>query len=960
VERSLSAVAPDDRAGPLSARTLARLAAVSAAARGRLLKGDGTLAERKSALVDAGAVFGALAAETLAGPQKAEVAALVADAEARYASRKRSARAVDFDDLLVLARDLLSRDAALRAELRGRFRAFLVDEYQDVNGLQQEILDLVCGPGDPPGPVRVAVGDPKQSIYRFRGADVSVFARLLARFAAGQGRVLALQENHRSAPGILDLVNEVSSLAMRPAPGTPPRDDEIAFADRDRLLATRPAGAGPPCEVIDDGGGGTSAERRRREARGLAGRIRAIVTGAAGVAVRERAPDGTEQPRRPRWGDVAILFRRLTRIGEYERALRKAGIPYRLARGGGFYQAPEVRDAGELLATLFEPNDAGAWAAVLRSPMCAVSDGTLFLLGRVGFARLGWLEPEALAEAVARVADGPLRPVSGPPPAAVPSDEWERLVRFLDTWRDLRSVRDRLALPDLLRRAVSALDLDAAHLAAPGGERRLGNLEKVIGVARRFEQDGGTAAELAEHLRAMAARPPREPEADLPEEDAVAILSVHQAKGLEWPIVLVPDLGAPPRPDRRRAALDEEGRLCLSFFDREREAWENGAALVEAREEERRAAAAESRRLLYVAMTRARDHLVLSGEAGRAGDTWRALVEAALAARPELARRIPLLEAASAEVGPQLGQDAKSVASLPQEIVPPSLAPAPAPAAIRTAVTDLAEYARCPRRHWFSRTLGLAEPRAGTEGAPDDDPARATARGTLAHAFLAEADLGAPPLERHAQHEATAARRGYDPSSRPVRRIAGEVSRFLDGPAGRALAAAAREGRLRREVPFLLRLDSAGVPGCYLVGAIDALVEDRRGALTVVDYKYAVPRAGAADRYRVQLAAYALAASRAHAAARVRARLQFLRGDGRSVEVTPSPADLQRFATDAPRLAWAAFRGEGERLPAELGRTEVRCRGDGCGYLARCYPRSRPASPESASQGSAALRRAGG
>ena len=216
--------------------------------------------------------------------------------------------------------------------------------------------------------------------------------------------------------------------------------------------------------------------------------------------------------------------------------------------------------------------------------------------------------------------------------------------------------------------------------------------------------------------------------------------------------------------------------------------------------------------------------------------------------------------------------------------------------------------------------------------------------------MLAEMDLAAPPLERRAQMAAAAVRRGHDPASAGVRRILAEISRFADSEGGRALARAAQEGRLSREVPFLLRLggagaDGAAVPDAYLVGAIDALVAGRRGeGITVVDYKYATARPEAAERYRLQLLAYALAALRAHPGARVRARLQFLRGDLRAVDLTPSARDLERFARAAPRLAWDAHRGGGDLSPEELGRDEARCRAEGCGYVGRCFPPRRDAA----------------
>ncbi|WP_242347124.1 UvrD-helicase domain-containing protein, partial [Anaeromyxobacter terrae] len=662
VRRALDALAPSDRQGEIDAAALGRLLALAAAGKGkRLGKGDGPLRELKDALAAASEALAPLAAEALAADAKAELCRLVADAEARYAARKRAARAVDFDDLLVLARDLLRRDAALRSELRARYRALLVDEYQDVNGVQQELFELLAGPGTPRGPILVAVGDLKQSIYRFRGADVAVFARLVRRLDAGEGRVLYLSDNHRSAPAVVDLVNEVFARCMRPPDGASPRDDEIRFSDADRLVPHRPEGSRPACELLEDAGEGNAAERRRREADAIARRIEAVVAGTAGVAVRERGdgPGGGERVRCPRLGDVAILFRRLTQIGEYERALRAAGIPYRLARGGGFYQAPEVRDLGELLATLADPADAIGWAAVLRSPMCGVSDSTLLLAARAG---LGWIArahagglPDEILRALSADGAGALAPGAAEQAVrGVPAEDWARLARLLEVWRELHALRDRLAPDALLGRAVERLDLDAALLAGPDGERRAMNVAKAVALAARFAADGGTAAELARHLRAQAARPPREPEAEVESGDAVAILTVHQAKGLEWPVVFVPDLGARARSDARRALLDPAGRVCAMRYDAAAERFDETASVRDARDHERRASAAESRRLLYVAMTRARDHLVLSGEASNGAESWRGLVEAAVAARPELARRIPIAEAGTAAAGPPI------------------------------------------------------------------------------------------------------------------------------------------------------------------------------------------------------------------------------------------------------------------------------------------------------------------
>ena len=846
------------------------------------------LAEAKGRLEEAGRVLPLVEAELLAAPGAAALAALVEEIERRYAGEKGRAGALDFDDLLVRARDLLRGAPAVRDEVGSRLRALLVDEYQDVNGLQAELFELLApaegAHGEPP--LRVAVGDAKQSIYRFRGADVSVFASLIERLAAGAGQVVHLRENHRSCAGVVGLVNAVFDAA--------PGSLGVPFGPEDQLRSTRAGGELPAAELLEDGGAGTGEERRAREAHALAAR-------AAELVVAGRRP-----------GELAVLFRRLTHVRVFERALREAGLPTRVARGGGFFQAPEVRDLGELCAVVDEPGDEVAWAALLRSPLCGLTDGSLVALSRGRLSRLAELPPE---EATAE-----LHRAHGD---AAPEGEGDRLGRLLATWRELRDARRRIDVGELVELAVRRLDLEAALLAGPDGERRAGNLRKALALARREGARGATPGDLAGRLRRMALRPPREPEAEGGAGDAVSLLTVHQAKGLEWPVVLVPELSARPPAAQRRAVLDERGRVAAPHHPEGGDGPEETATTSRLRMAASEAEAAESRRLLYVALTRACDQIVLTGAGGRSlAGSWAEVVGRA---PPELLLRRPAPERAPPPPANPDGEAGPAAR-------PPRLRPAPAALPLRVAVTGLAEYARCPRRHWFVGAMHLPEPRL--DGGGEDAPERATDRGTLAHALLAEVDPAAPPLERRALLAAAAARRGEDPGRPGVRRIVDEVDRFLSGPAGDRLARAARSGRLRREVPFLLRLD--GGPACYLDGALDALIVND-GEIEILDYKYARHHPGAEERYRVQLAAYALAASRAFPGRPVRAALHFLRPH-LEVDVTPSTGDLARLAAEAPALAAAAVRGEGRDLaPADLGRDAARCRAEGCGFLTRCF-----------------------
>jgi ATP-dependent exoDNAse (exonuclease V) beta subunit len=930
---ALSALWPGVRTRALCEPNGERLAALVDPVRGwRLGRADSAgIREARERFLAAASALPALLAEVAAAPQAKALAALVEDTEKRYAASKADACALDFDDLLLRARDLLRAAPAALRELRERTRALLVDEYQDVNGLQAEIFGMLAGPwpeGGAPA-VLVAVGDAKQSIYRFRGADVSVFASLLEKLGpGGQGRVHHLRENHRSVPGVIELVNDV--LRRRRA------SLGVAFGEEDELRAMRSGGASPAAEMLAIGDGGPAEERRGLEAAALATRIRDLVSGAAGVTVRDR---GGGAPRPPRFGEVAILFRRLTAVGEYERALRLAGVPCRLARGGGFYQASEVRDLGELAASLGDPADEVAWAALLRSPLCGLSDASLFFLARGGggkglarFARLG--------------PGGAVAALWAARPLAVPEGEAERLHRFLATWASLWGARGRLDVAELLARAAEELDLEAALLAGPDGERRAKNLRKALELARQAAARGTTAAAFGERLRRMARRPPREPEADLEAADAVALLSIHQAKGLEWPVAVVPDMGARPPAERRRAALDQAGRICVAPFSVPGDAFAETSSLGRLREEARAAESAESLRLLYVALTRARDYLVLSSAGRAASESW---AKAIAEAPPEILRHLDVSEGTAFASPGMLGSAPDKPSPAPTRgplaaapdclgaaegaAVPPLRRPA-AGEAVRQPVTALVEYARCPRRHWLSRHLRLEEPRPASAG--QDDPDRATERGTLAHALLAEVDLLAPPLTRRVLLAAAASRQGYDPRGAGVRGILRDVERFLESPAGRRLAGWERAGSLRREVPFLLRLEDTASP-VYLDGAIDALALEKNEVF-ILDFKYATPRSGAAERYRLQLLAYALAASRAWPRRTVRAALWFLRGGFAAADLTPSGSELARFSAEAPALVReaAAAKGRGAS-PAALHRTEARCRSERCGYVSQCF-----------------------
>ena len=295
---------------------------------------------------------------------------------AEYADARRAAGVADFDDLLIWARDLVRESAEARAYFRRRYRVILVDEFQDTDPVQTELVLLLASDDEPgadwlamtprPGALTV-VGDPKQSIYRFRRADIAMYDAV--RHGPLADGVVALVQNFRSVRGVLDWVNPVFDRAFVAQPGIQPPPAHLvhgrgALLDESRSVVV----------VHGDPDGSGTSDIRAREAELLAATIGRIV--GEGWPVRERHGDA-ERP--ARFGDVAVLMPRRTELDRYLAAFRDAGIPVRAAGGRSFFARQEVRDLSSLLRAVDNPRDRIAVVGALRSELIGCSDEELFL-----------------------------------------------------------------------------------------------------------------------------------------------------------------------------------------------------------------------------------------------------------------------------------------------------------------------------------------------------------------------------------------------------------------------------------------------------------------------------------------------------------------------------------------------------------------------------------------------------
>ena len=528
----------------------------------------------------------------------------MAGATERYQELKRSAGTLDFTDLLARARDLIATHDDVRAHLQRKFARIFVDEFQDTDPIQAEILRLLAN--DVRGKLFI-VGDPKQAIYRFRGTDVGAYWQVRDSLAARGGRVLQLTTSYRSVPAIQRFVNAAFAPEMT-------GDIETRQAEYVALSQSRPDYDAQPAIVVlpvpkPYGRGGFGAFKASAKAidgslPDAVGAYIAWLTEKSGWTVSEKQADGSETrvPLQPR--HIAVLFRRFVSFGDdvtrpYIDAIEACGVPHLLVGGKAFHGREEVETIRAALAAIEWPDDELSVFATLKGSLFAIDD-ELLLEYRHRFKPAPF-HPFRIPKELGGNGGGDLALSGDPVEHLMPIADALRLLQQLHRARNYRPVADTIG------RLMSETRAHVGFILRPAGEQALANVLHVAELARQYEAMGGISFRgFIDELRTAAAS--EAAEAPILEEgsDGVRLMTVHKAKGLEFPVVILADLTCRMHRNEASRYLDAPRGLCALKIG----GWAPHELHVHEAAEVARDQA-EGVRLAYVAATRARDLLVV-------------------------------------------------------------------------------------------------------------------------------------------------------------------------------------------------------------------------------------------------------------------------------------------------------------------------------------------------------------
>ena len=606
-----------------------------------------------------------------------------------YEKAKLSQGTLDFNDLQLKTHNLLRNDEQIRQKLVKRYQYFMVDEYQDTNELQYELVMLLTKNLNSAN--LFIVGDPKQSIYGFRGSDVRVFEKTKEKITAEDGLDISLRENFRSLRDPIGFVNYFFDRLM--ADGSE-NEFEVQY---EALTQARQVNADGEIKILL----GTQGNEAVDEYKLIAQHIKNLKANAETVWVRDKNGETLERP--IQYDDIAILIRSRKHLPDIENALLAAGIPYLTTSGVGFYQRQEIYDIWNYLNFLSAPskNDASL-AAVLRSPAFGISDTELY---EISLQRDGnfWEKTQNYQA------------------------KSNNLKRAIHTLNKHDQIAHRMPVNQLIVTIVNETGLIGTLKTGIYGQQRLANYQKLLELARNFDGDENTQIlpDFIEFLDILITEEPQEGQAPIQESSgAVQIMTIHAAKGKEFPVVMLPRLDRGGQTDSEPFIDDAFGIGFSPLKPDDGYRKTEPSIIAHMKNRSREKEVAEKKRLFYVGTTRAEDRLILSGTLSEKGEAQQMLkwldtylgicgTEDDLSSLPFKLNVLRQIEGSTAT-----DETLDDITPIEFPECPPSaLEPTGISAAF--SVTELANYARCPLRYQLENVLQI--PTNGQEETDADE-----------------------------------------------------------------------------------------------------------------------------------------------------------------------------------------------------------------------------------------------
>lgn len=779
-----------------------------------------------------------------------------------FRDKKAEQNVLSFSDVEEKALHLLLDNRQVLAKYRNYYKYVMVDEFQDTNEQQKKLVYLVAGGNcDKLLDNRLfVVGDAKQSIYRFRGADVSVFTGVRKDIEKAGGKNIVLADNFRSSPEILQVCNNVFADLLGMS-----GNSEVVFQE---LKANRDKKSKPQLLIIE-----TDKEQKRdaktAEARVVANKIKELMS----------------EDKKVEYGDIAILLAAINQAQIFAMALREAGIPYQIVDGKGFYERQEIIDVVNLLLVLDNSRRNLELAGVLRSPYLGISDETITYL-------LLTREENTLWQVL----------MNGNYGSEIGLEQQEFLKKAAKKLKKLQSVARTFPLPELFKLIYEVLQVRPLLAGQDFGWEKLANVNKLRSVASEFSMNqGGTLRTFLERVKKMREAETRMASAvGQPSKKTVTLMTIHKAKGLEFPVVFLPSLQAKGKNDTDSICFLPQVGLGIKTCDEKGDLVES-SVFRKIKDTNKDLETDEKKRQLYVAMTRAEDYLFLSGISVRDSKAGKNTKEDWFASLQRI-----LIKGTGNEVSADAEIiDSSKVKRLEQptilfeeqtypESIYEHIKPLPEFSKSRCNVfsaSALQEYDTCPRSFYYRYLVQvpggeeLGFEREDLESfSCDDNALPANMLGLVIHSALEF--IGKYSMEEALEY---GVRKNVPPHLRGQAGI--EAGRMLISYLHSPLYQEIGGLQKKTEEHFALPLLKAEGKEFWFTGSIDCLLSYDDGDLGIIDYKTGKPPLDGEEKkgYSHQLALYVLAAEKLYDKPVRNAELHFLQNNTKwSLPTDPS------------------------------------------------------------------------